>query len=102
VAKRQISEAPVYTVPDYRERYTEACVVEQKDGRDWHVGRGIHQSRHPLGHRFGDLRCVNCDIDYATVIAASVVTSAETGKSELTYEFRCDACGKYNQVTDTE
>ena len=92
----------MYTAPDYRERYTEACFVERREGRDWHVGRGIHQSRHPIGHLFGDLRCVNCDIDYATVVAASIATAPDNGKTELTYEFRCDGCGKYNQVVDAD
>lgn len=96
--ERSSSEAPIYADPDYKQKYEQACLAQERDGREWFLGRGIHQSRHPIGHLFGELECEACKIDYATVVAASVLGSPRAEKGELICEFRCDGCGRYNQV----
>lgn len=101
MTQRSVTAEPRYAKPDYRDRYDKGCVEEERSGRLWYVGRGVHQSRHPLGHRFGDLECKNCGIEYATVIAASASATPAEGEAELICEFRCDGCGMYNQVENS-
>lgn len=95
------TDSPMHADPAYREKYEQGCVSEVRpDGRTWYVGKGVHQSRHPIGHLFGELVCKNCHIEYATVIAASSAPSSAAGKTEVLCEFRCDGCGKYNQIKE--
>jgi hypothetical protein len=99
--EQRCTDSPIHADPTYREKYEQGCVSEERpDGRTWYVGRGVHQSRHPIGHLFGELVCGHCQIDYATVIAAVSAASPTTGKTETVCEFRCDGCGKYNQMVD--
>ncbi|MEN9579407.1 MAG: hypothetical protein RJA70_2416 [Pseudomonadota bacterium] len=101
--EQRCTDSPMHADPSYRAKYEQGCVAEERaDGFTWYVGKGVHQSRHPIGHLFGELVCKHCQIEYATVIAAHSDPAPPSGKTQVVCEFRCDGCGKYNQLVTSD
>jgi hypothetical protein len=96
------TEEPRWTRPDFREHYADKCVVEERDGHTWHLGKGVGPAAHPLAREIpmSQYDCAACGgiYPYHTVVAATHTAGQGYNSGPWTYEFQCDSCGRYNQV----
>jgi hypothetical protein len=104
VLYEQVRETPRLAPNDWKIRFDEGLVPDEKNDWDGQVfrGTGVAIEEHPLKANCNMHGCGNCESRQVKVIYAQWSVSVASGDAYWDYEVICEECGMYTSRSFSE